>query len=356
MRRHAIHAVAAAAALALSLSGCTALGQGASAPSSDATGTAGAGGSKGTVTILTHDSFALTDEQIAAFEAESGYTLTTTAPGDAGVVVNQLILGKDAPTVDGVYGIDNLSAQTAIDSGALADYTSPSLPASAEQYNVGSALTPIDMGQVCINVDHGWFTEHGVDEPTSLDQLADPEYAKLLVVTNPATSSPGLAFLAATVKAKGEDGWQDYWKSLLDGGTKVDAGWSDAYYTDFSAGDGKGEFPLVLSYSSSSAYTGGTTGSMMSSCTTQVEYAGVVAGAKNPEGAQAFIDFMLSKDFQQSIPEQLYMYPIDSTVTLPAEWAQYASLSETPLDVDPATVAAQRDAWIEAWTKLNEAR
>ncbi|RRJ85863.1 thiamine ABC transporter substrate-binding protein [Gulosibacter macacae] len=355
MKRHTItargiRALAATAALGLALTGCSAIGQ--QAPSS----TDSTGASNGTVTILTHDSFNISEEQIAAFEAASGYTLVTTAPGDAGFVVNQLILSKDAPTVDGVYGIDNYSAQAVIDAGALAPYGSPALPESAKTYSVGSELTPIDMGQVCINIDHEWFAANGVAEPTTLDQLAEPEYAKLLVVTDPATSSPGLAFLVATIAAKGEDGWQDYWKALLAGGTKVAAGWSDAYYTDFSGADGKGAYPLVLSYSSSPAYTGGATGSIEATCTTQVEYAGVVAGAKNPEGAQAFIDYLLSNEFQAGLPDNMYMYPVDDRVSLPTEWSEFAALSANPLDLDAATVAANRTAWISEWTTLNESR
>ena len=35
----------------------------------------------------------------------------------------------------------------------------------------------------------------GVEPPSGLDDLIEPDYADLLVVQNPATSSPGLAFL-----------------------------------------------------------------------------------------------------------------------------------------------------------------
>ena len=347
-----ITAFAAAAALALGLSGCSAAGQGGAGGNGATPGAEGE--SKGTVTIITHDSFNITDEQIAAFEAESGYTLQTTAPGDAGFVVNQLILSKDAPTVDGFYGVDNYSAQTILDEGVVADYRPESLPASAEEFLIGAGLTPIDRGQVCLNVDHQWFTDNGLAEPTSFAELAQPEYAELLVVTDPATSSPGLAFLVATIAAEGEDAWQDYWAQLLDGGTKVAAGWSDAYFTDFSGADGEGPFPIVLSYSSSPAYSEGRTGSLEFSCTDQVEYAGVVAGAANPEGAQAFIDFMLGEEFQAALPENMFMYPIDSEIELPAEWAQYASLSDSPLEVDPVKVAEQREQWITEWTELRE--
>lgn len=345
MRRQ-IRFIAAAAAAALALSGCSI----SASPSTDATGTDGAGG---TVTILTHDSFQITAEQKADFETKTGYKLVTTAPGDAGFVVNQLLLGKDAPTVDGVFGIDNFSATTITDADVLSEYQSAALPESAADYAMGKTLTPIDHGQVCINIDRDWFAENGVAEPTSLDQLAEPEYAKLLVITDPSTSSPGLAFLAGVVSKYGDD-WQSYVSKLLDGGTRVAAGWSDAYYSDFSGSEGKGDYPLVLSYASSPAAEGGKTGNLEASCVDQIEYAGVVAGAKNPEGAQAFIDYLLSDEYQATIPDQMYMYPVSDQVDLPEDWAKHAQPSTTPIDVDPAQVAAERETWLNEFTKLSE--
>ncbi|MGO1543028.1 MAG: thiamine ABC transporter substrate-binding protein [Gulosibacter sp.] len=336
---------AAIATATLVLTGCSAVDQLSEPNASESAG--------GTVTILTHDSFVITDEQIAAFEDQSGYQLQTTAPGDAGVVVNQLVLAGDAPTVDGVYGVENFSAQTLVDAGVLASYTSPNLPESANELMIDDLLTPIDQGQVCVNIDHAWFTENGMPEPETLEDLAQPEYAELLVTTNPATSSPGLAFLVATVTEQGED-WEDYWQQLLDGGTKVASGWSDAYYVDFSGAEGQGAYPLVLSYSSSPAEADGATGVLEASCTPQVEYAGVVEGAANPEGAQAFIDFMLAEEFQTSLPENMYMYPVDDATALPEAWAEHATLVDDPIQPDLAEVAAQRENWIETWTDLFE--
>ncbi|WP_311477480.1 thiamine ABC transporter substrate-binding protein [uncultured Gulosibacter sp.] len=345
MRRQ-IRFITAAATVALALSGCSIN----VSPNSEATGTDGTGS---TVTILTHDSFQITEEQIADFETKTGYKLVTTAPGDAGFVVNQLLLGKDAPTVDGVFGIDNFSATTIADADVLSDYQPAGLPESAADYAVGDALIPIDHGQVCINIDRDWFAEHGVDEPTSLDQLTDPEYAKLLVITDPSSSSPGLAFLAGVVTKYG-DGWQDYISNLLEGGTRVAAGWSDAYYSDFSGSEGKGDYPLVLSYASSPAAEDGKTSNLEASCVDQIEYAGVVADAKNPEGAQAFIDYLLSDDYQATIPEQMYMYPVSDQVALPEQWAKHAQPSSTPIEVDPARVAAERESWLNDFAKLSE--
>lgn len=318
----------------------------------------GASSPDNTITLVTHDSFAVSKDVLAAFEKESGYTVKQVAPGDAGTLVNQLVLTKDHPLGDIVFGIDNTFAGRAIGQGVLDPYTPAALPASAAQYAVGDdgRLTPIDIGDVCVNVDHEWFAARGLAEPTGLDDLADPRYKDMLVVENPATSSPGLAFMLATVGAYGANGWQDYWSKLAGNGLKVTEGWSDAYNVDFSGGEGAGSRPLVVSYSTSPASTmndAGTvsrTGALLDTCFRQVEYAGVLHGAANPQGAHALIDFLLSQPFQADIPPSMYMYPVDSTVALPGGWAQFAPLASKPFAVPADEIDANRERWIKEWT------
>lgn len=305
------------------------------------------------VTIMTHDSFNVPEELVTAFEEETGYSVTTTSPGDAGAVLNQLILQKDNPTVDGVYGIDNYSAETLLAEDMLTPHDAAL--GSADQFTVASDteghLAPIDHGQVCVNMDNEWFEAEGLATPETLEDLTDPAYEGLFVTTDPTTSSPGLAFLVATIAAT--DDWQTYWHDLLDNGAKVAGGWSDAYYSDFtSAGDG--DYPLVLSYSSSPSAEEGRTSSILGTCTQQVEYAGVLADAANPDGAKAFIEFLLSSDFQETLPTEMFMYPVLEEVELPEEWSQYAELAEDPIAVDEAEVAENRDAWLDDWTALYE--
>lgn len=303
-----------------------------------------------TVTVLTHDSFTISDEAKAAFEEETGMTLKTTAPGDAGMVLNQLILNKDNPTVDAVFGIDNFSAQTALDAGVIDAYVPQPDPGADRR--IGD-LTAIDYGDVCLNADVTYFKDHDLEMPASFADLTKPEYKDLLVVTNPVTSSPGLAFLVGTIEEAG-DNWQQYWTDLLDNGTKVADSWSDAFYTDFSASDGKGAYPLVLSYASSPAYGEGAFVTVPGTCVAQTEYAGVVKGAKNREGAQKFIDFMLSDRVQSEIPETMYMYPV-ADVALPSEWQTYAQRPADSLTPDPKVVG-NREAWRKEWSELREGR
>ncbi len=343
----------------LALAGCSvaaSTGSPSTAPSASASDAHPVAG--GTVVLVTHDSFSLSEDLIAAFEKDTGLTLEQVAPGDAGTLVNQLILTKGAPIGDVVFGIDNSFASRAIDEGVLAPYTPADLPADAAQYEAdgSGSLTPIDTGDVCVNVDDAWFAEHRIAVPTTLQDLTKPEYKDLLVVENPATSSPGLAFLLGTVGAFGPDGWVDYWTALKANGVTVAASWSDAYYVDFSGPSSTGEHPLVVSYSSSPPYEipeGGTTpptSAMLGTCFRQVEYAGVLAGAKNPEGAKKVVDWLLSPAVQADIPESMYVYPVDSSVALPDAWAQFAPQATTPFTVAPAEIATNRDAWITTWT------
>ena len=318
-----------------------------------------AGDAPGTVTLVTHDSFAVSDEVLAAFEEESGLTVEQVAPGDAGTLVNQLVLTKDAPLGDAVFGVDNTYASRAVEAGVFEAYQPADLDpqvAALAPDDLAGTLTPVDRGDVCLNLDDGWFEEHDVAPPTTLEDLTKPAYRDLTVVTNPATSSPGLAFLLATVGAFGSDGWQDYWADLRDNGLKVAESWEDAYYVDFSGAGEGGERPIALSYATSPAFTvsddgtSSTTSAMLGTCFRQVEYAGVLAGAENPEGARALVDFLTTQEFQADVPGQMYMYPADPDVELPAEWEQFAPLADEPFEVAPADVAAHRDEWIQQWT------
>lgn len=291
------------------------------------------------LTLVTHDSFAMSKELLAEFKTQTGITVNIVKAGDAGSLTNKLVLTKDAPIGDAFFGIDNTFSGVAL-----------------ENKIVAGRLTAIDYGDVCMNYDKAWFAAKGIAAPTSVDQLVEPTFKNLTVVENPSTSSTGLAFLAATVAKYGESGWQGYWQKLKNNGVKVTAGWEDAYYTEFSGSSGKGAYPIVLSYASSPAYEvrkDGTSGtaSILDGCFRQTEYAGVLAKAKNPVGAQLLIKFMLSKSFQSAIPESMYVYPIVKSTQLPADWAKWATVAEAPLGAD-LDINANRKAWLTAWSNI----
>jgi thiamine transport system substrate-binding protein len=296
------------------------------------------------------------------FEHSSGYTLRVLKSGDAGELTNKLVLTKDHPLGDVVFGLDNTFATRAVDAGVLTDYSSPSIPASADRFALdgaaGRQLTPIDWGDVCVNVDNTWFDAHHLAPPRTLEDLTRSEYKELLVTPAATTSSTGFAFLLATIGKYGEQGWRHYWQRLLSNGTKVVDGWSEAYEVDFTGGGGDGDRPLVVSYNSSPPFTipkgttRPTTSALLDTCFRQVEYAGVLHGASNTAGARAFVDFMTTKAFQESLPENMYVFPVDSSARLPKLWARWAPASPGPFTVDPAEVTQRRSEWLREWSDL----
>lgn len=312
------------------------------------------------VLVAAHDSFSLSPELLAAFTAATGCTATVLKSGDAGALTNKLVLTKASPIADAVFGIDNTFAGRAVGAGLLAPYAAP-LPAGAAPHALPGAgaavLTPVDYGDVCVNIDTAWFAAKKINPPVTLEDLLAPQYRDLFVTPGASTSSPGFAFLLATIGKYGPDGWADYWKKLRANGVKVVAGWEDAYTVDFTA-SGKGTRPIVLSYASSPPFTipkGGstpTTAALLDTCFRQVEYAGVLAGAKNPDGAKAFVDFLLSAPVQQAIPDSMYMFPVDSSIPLPKDWAAWAKVAPKPFDVPAAQIEANRDGWLRQWTDL----
>jgi thiamine transport system substrate-binding protein len=315
-----------------------------------------------TVVVATHDSWAMSRSVLRRFTERTGYRVKIETNGDAGQLTNKLVLTKGSPIADATFGIDNTFASRAVDEGVLAPYSPKDLPASASRYALddpteAARLTPVDYGDVCVNVDDVWFRRHRLAPPRTLDDLTARRYRGLFVTPGASSSSPGLAFLLATV-AKYGNGWPAYWRRLMANDTEITSGWSDAYEVDFTAGGGHGDRPVVLSYASSPPFTipkGGTqptTSTLLDTCFRQVEYAGVLAGARDPKGARAFVDFMTQRAFQQALPDNMYVFPVDAQAPLPAAWARFAKVAPHPFTVAPAQIAAHRDAWLREWSDV----
>ena len=336
-------------AATLALTGCAAGGGG--DPSASAT--------PEQIVLVTHDSFALSDGILDDFTAQTGIRVQVDTVGDAGTLVNKLILTKDSPLGDVVFGVDNTFASRV--ASVLEPYVSSAADTGEYQLPAasgGSVLTPIDTGDVCVNVDHRWFAAHGIPEPTSLDDLADPAYKGLLVVEAANTSSPGLAFLLATIAAKG-DGWQDYWRALVANDVEVAASWDDAYYADYSGPSSDGDRPLVVSYGTDPAYeisdasATQPTGILADTCFRQVEYAGVIAGTRYPDAAKQLVDFLLSPEVQADLPGSMYVYPVVAGTPLPDTWTAVGRPDAAEeLTLDPATIDANREQWIDEWAAI----
>ena len=315
-----------------------------------------------TITVMTHDSFAISEDVIKAFEADNNAKVSFIQSGDAGSMLNQAVLTKDAPIADVIFGVDNTFLFRALDADVFEAYPSPALNDIADEFKLdpSNRALPVDYGDVCINYDKAYFTENNLAVPQSFDDLAKPEYKGLLVVENPATSSPGLAFLLAT-RAHFGDGYLDYWKNLKDNGVVVVDGWETAYYTNFSASSGKGPQPMVVSYASSPAaevffastpLTESPTASIVAlgMCFRQIEFVGILKNGQNNDLAQKFVDFMLSQKFQEDMPLNMFVYPVNKNTQLPEVFTNFAQVAESPVALSYSEIASNRDAWIEAWT------
>jgi thiamine transport system substrate-binding protein len=312
-----------------------------------------------TVTLITHDSFALSKELIAKFEARENLKLALIKGGDAGAMTNRLILTKQNPIADVVYGIDNTLLARAL----AADILLPYRPKAANLLEKNSLLdakwriSPINYGYVALNYDIAWFAKNKLPLPKTLEDFLKPEYKGVLVVQNPATSSPGLAFLLATIKHFGEQKALLWWAGLGKNDLKVASGWESAYYSDFSRNGGSR--PVVVSYASSPAaevfFGDGKTAPtanllLPGSSFLQVEGAAIVKRAKNPDLAQKVIDFLLEPETQSDIPTQMWVYPARRGVALPEVFA-FAQQPEKTANLAPSTIAANEKRWVQAWSR-----
>ena len=317
-----------------------------------------------TLNVMTHDSFAASTSVVAAFEKANNVKVVFLKSGDAGAALNKAILTKDAPLADVFYGVDNTFFSRALDSGIYVPYASPLLAQIPVQFKLDAQnrALPVDYSDVCITYDKAYFASHNLPVPVTLEDLAKPEYKNMLVMENPATSSPGLALLMATIQHFGTNGYLDYWKSLRANGVVVVDGWETAYYTNFSGSSGHGPQPLVVSYATDPAaevvnattpLTDSPVGSMLGAgtCFRQIEFVGILKGTRQLGLARKFVDFMLGQQFQEDMPLQMYVYPVNTTAKLPEAFVKYNQIPVQPAALDPTEIASNRDQWIQAWTQ-----
>jgi thiamine transport system substrate-binding protein len=321
-----------------------------------------------TLTLMAHDSFSVSEDVLAAFEQQNGVNLQVLRAGDTGTALNQAILSKDAPVADVFFGVDNTFLSRALEADIFLPYESPTLaniPADL-RLDTSNRLLPVDYGYVNINYDKAGLEAAGLQPPSSLEELTQPAWKDKLAVQNPATSSPGLAFLLATIAHFGESGdytWQDYWRDLRANGVYVSNDWTDAYYTQFSGSSGKGPYPLVVSYATSpaaevyfseGALTEPPTGNLLpeGGSFRQIEFVGILKGTQNEELARQLVDFMLSEQFQADIPLQMFVYPALPNTPQPEVFQQFAEVPTQSAGLSPAQIEAGREGWIQEWTEI----
>ncbi len=317
------------------------------------------------LTVMTHDSFVVSEEVVGAFEQANNVKVTFLASGDTGAALNKAILSKDAPLADVFYGVDNTFLSRALEADIFEPYRSPELANIPVRFQLdpSNRLSPVDYGDVCINYDKTYFAEKNLPIPAALEDLLKPEYNGLLAVENPATSSPGLAFLLATVAHFGDPGYLDFWEALRANGVVVVNDWETAYYTNFSASSGRGPQPMVVSYGSSppaevifaeSPLDDAPTASIVGpdTCFRQIEFVGILKGTRQRALAEEFVDFLLGQQFQEDMPLQMFVFPVNPDAVLPEEFVKYAQIPDQPAQLDPTLIAANREQWIQAWTDV----
>lgn len=322
------------------------------------------------VTLVTYDSFPSSDtslnESLERFTAETGIDVDILVAGDTGTMISKAILTAGNPEGDVLFGVDNTHVSRAVDGSVFEPYEAAGLdelPADlrdvAPRDADGPLVTPVDFGDVCVNYDAAWFDDHGLEPPTDLRSLTDPAYEDLLVVQNPASSSPGLAFLLATVAEFGDD-WPAFWADLVANGVEVVDDWTGAYYERFS-GASDGPKPLVVSYGSSPPFEviyaeppvdEPTTSALADTCFRQIEFAGVLAGTDAPDEARRLVDWLIGADFQHEVALNLFVYPVLPSVELPAEIEAFSIVPDEPYTMEPDEIAANREAWITEWTDV----
>lgn len=319
-------------------------------------------GAERVLTIMSHDSFNISKNLVAAFEEEHKVTLRFVKSGDTGTALVQAILAKDKPLAEVFFGVDNTYLSRALAADIFVPYPSQLLATipAALRLDSENRLLPVSYGDVCLNIDKLWFAQKGITPPADLADLLKSEYKGLTVVQNPATSSPGLAFLLATIGRFGEDGYLAYWKGLRANEVKVAGGWKDAYYGNFTAAS-KGDRPIVTSYASSPAAavhyaktppSEAPTASITADRTSfrQIEFVGILKGGKEPELAKKFVDFMLSRPVQEDIPLQMWVFPANPQANLPDVFRKHAVIPQKPAEVAPEAIEKNRERWLEEWT------
>jgi thiamine transport system substrate-binding protein len=289
--------------------------------------------------------------------------VTFVRSGDTGSAVNAAVLAAGKPFADVFYGVDNTFLSRALEEDIFEPYQSPLLFEIPDDFKLDpeNRALPVDFGDICLNYDLAYFADRDLAVPTHLDDLLKPEYAGLLAVPNPAASSPGLGFLFVTLGFYGGEGYLDYWQGLVENDVKVVNDWETVYYTEFTISGG--ERPIVVSYGSSPPFEvkfadppidAPPTGVLNAtrSCFRQIEFVGILKGTQNRDLAEKWVDFMLSKTFQEDLPLQMYVFPVNPNAELEQVFADHLVVAEAPVILDPEMIAEYREEWISRWREV----
>jgi thiamine transport system substrate-binding protein len=313
------------------------------------------------VTLLAYESFTVPEDAFAEFTAETGIAVDIALGGDSGELTAKVALTSGNPEGDVLWGVDNALVTRLVETDAFDPYVSLVAPIDQSLLESGLGMvTPVDFGFVCVNYDVAAFDTLGLEPPMNLDDLIKPEYRGMLVVPDATASSPGFAFVLATVSAFPET-WSQYWQQLIDNDVAIASDWTDAYYTQFTRHGG--ERPLVVSYSTSppaevilsdpplDADAPAPTGVVEDTCFQQIEFAGVLRGSDNVDAARALVDFLVGRGFQELLPENLFVYPVNRDASLPDSFVRYAEPVSEPWTLSSEDIARRRVEILDEWLR-----
>lgn len=305
------------------------------------------------LTVYTYSSFSvkLIDNIKNHFKTKYNLTVDFKSFSDTGPLFNQLLQEKNNPVADVVIGLDSSYFAKALKEDLFQPYQPANLSLVNKDliFDPEYRLIPFDYGYVLFNYD-----SQKLDSlPKTHRDLLQPQFKKKIIISNPLTSSPGQVFLLTTIALYGEDGYLDYWRQLKANLLTIAPGWDEAYgmYTN-------GEAPIVLSYGTSPAYhllyenTERYQALILDDAAyAQIEGAGIIKNTANLTNAKLLMDYLLSAEFQALIPENQFMYPVRSDVTLPESFriaAKVDKILNLPLD----KVTANLERWLQEWEQV----
>lgn len=327
----------------------------------------------GTLKILTYDIAAFSDDMLTNFTEQTGFAVELVYTDDAGGILEIMLQTQGSPQVDLAVGLDNTYLQTALDFCLL---TVNNVDTSNVDPNVmalydGPKAVPFDQGHVCLNYDESVVDGENLTEPQTLWNLTESQWTDKTVFPSPLTSSPGRAFMVATIDYFENDldpntTAFDWWKAMADNGATFTSGWTEAYEIHYSGGYGAwvdghlGDAAMTVSYCHSpgvEAYYGGNWTSSTSlvlprATFHQVEYGGLVNGGGNQEAANAFLTFLLSEDINRNMPENNLMQSVLNNATWPEEegYRYHTDLPTLNANITTERIGQEMDDWLMAWT------
>jgi len=212
---------------------------------------------------------------------------------------------------------------------------------------------PYDTGYISLvwdaTADDGEFVA-----PETFDGLLESGYEGDLLAQNPSSSATGRAFLLHTIKAKGPDGYLDYWRGLRENGVRVLGTWSDSY-----SAYSNGEAPMVVSYSTDQVYANRSDQNMQRH---QIRFLND-QGYANPEGmarfadtdapdlARSFMEFMLRPEVQGEIAVRNVAFPAVTNAEMPEEYAQYAQEPPEAVTFSYDELKGNVSEWVDQWQR-----